>query len=162
MNDWWNGWFSSPTESPPEVDPLIYPGQIHPVQHSQYGLGYTVTTGSNSLQNSQSNAFQQGLSNGGVLAQGAWTNINVQQMPKTLRNVITAHLATPVFETKIDDLVNAWLAKFGDGWIKRDEIFKAEDPEFFELAAQRMMKCGRLEEHTLMDTMEVVYRVVEK
>lgn len=121
--------------------------------------------------------FQQQYSNnaGAYPVPGSWTDISsaqqwdVAQMQasaplpeRVLRRVTTAHLAQPVFETSIETLVNAWMAHFGDGWVNREDIFKSEDAEFYEIAAQRLIKCGRLEEHTLSDTYATVYRVVVK
>lgn len=64
-----------------------------------------------------------------------------------------------VFKTSIEDLVNLWLARYGSGWIDKQEVLA--DP-FFEWAALRLRTVARLEEHRLQTDNKVVLRIVDQ
>ena len=71
-----------------------------------------------------------------------------------------------VFKTPVETLVNLWLARFGSGWIPKEEV---RNDEFFDWAALRLNKLGKLEEQTVVNTTNihdfpsrVMVRIVEE
>lgn len=57
-----------------------------------------------------------------------------------------------VFKTPVETLVNLWLARFGSGWIPKEEV---RNDEFFDWAALRLNKLGKLEEQTVVNTTNI-------
>ena len=53
-----------------------------------------------------------------------------------------------VFKTPVETLVNLWLARFGSGWVSKEEV---RSDEFFDWAALRLSKLGKLEEQTVLN-----------
>jgi hypothetical protein len=94
----------------------------------------------------------------------------IQPIPRDFRQVqTTSDLDHAVFKTPVEDLVNIWLAKFGNDWVDKTEVL---NDEFFEWAAMRLRNVGRLEEHTIWNAQDpanaaipgrkVVLRIVDK
>lgn len=81
--------------------------------------------------------------------------------PAGLRALVAADLKDPVFAARIEDLYNAWLVHFGSKWVGLGEVNDSGDPNFYTLAAWRLKKAGKLEEHVLSDTNQTVLRLVE-
>lgn len=77
-----------------------------------------------------------------------------------VRNARTMHTVQthPAFTASMQDLQNMWRARFGSDWVRSDV---AEQEEFFDLAARRLLSAGRLESHHLTAPNAVVYKLVE-
>lgn len=58
-------------------------------------------------------------------------------------------LEHPVFKSKVSELKTAWLARFGSGWVRFDQV---ENDDYFKFAAQRLVKMGKLEMHAVNET----------
>lgn len=115
---------------------------VYPLQ--QYSQSFTVPN--DYLQNAQQNysPFNQHV-----------------PAPVGLRALVAADLEDPVFAARIEDLYNAWLVHFGNKWVSLDDVNGSGDPRFYTLAAWRLKKAGKLEEHVISDTSSAVFRIIE-
>jgi hypothetical protein len=64
----------------------------------------------------------------------------------------------PAWSESVSTLVDLWLAKFGDRWVKEDELI---NDDFFSIVATRLNRLNRLEKHTIPTNFFSVYRIVE-
>lgn len=62
-----------------------------------------------------------------------------------------------VFSTPIKDLMNMWLAKFGEGWVNYRE---ALEDEFYRHTIYRLAKAGKMEDAIASVTGETFIRIV--
>jgi hypothetical protein len=67
-------------------------------------------------------------------------------------------LGNDVFRLSIDELLNLWLARFGNEWI---DVMVLEDNQFYKLAYQRLKQLGEVEVHFLTDRARFVCRKPE-
>lgn len=72
--------------------------------------------------------------------------------------ITTADLKTEVYNAKVEDLVNLWVARFGNEWT---DLVDIEREEFFRHAYARLRQLGELEQHYLTDRSRFVCRKPE-
>jgi hypothetical protein len=154
---------------------LAEEAQKEPYGYQQYGLGYTVTV----------EEAQQMLAQKQAAVNSMYSNMQNQQQayPYSMTSTVTnwspnlgaqaanvpprdpgfkpisqKTLESEAYNTPIPDLVNLWTLRYGSGWVKRGDVV---DDEFFGVAAQRLLKLGRMEEFFLSDQQHTVLRVLE-
>ena len=64
-------------------------------------------------------------------------------------------LTTEPFHMKIEDLVNLWLAKYGNEWVAVQEV---SNDNYYKYVYKRLYAVGELEQHYLTDRMTFVCR----
>ena len=62
-------------------------------------------------------------------------------------------------KVSISTLVDMWVLRWQDRWITEDEIRDADD--FWRIAFVRLENVNRIEKHTLGDSYNKVYRIIE-
>lgn len=75
-----------------------------------------------------------------------------------LDRINMADLTSEIFEAKIDDLLNLWVARFGNEWVDLDKL---EDDQTFTRVYKRLRQTGQLEQHYLTDRARFVCRKPE-
>jgi hypothetical protein len=79
--------------------------------------------------------------------------------PRQSESVVhSLDLGNDVFRLSIDELLNLWLARFGNEWI---DVMVLEDDQFYKLAYQRLKQLGEVEVHFLTDRARFVCRKPE-
>lgn len=80
--------------------------------------------------------------------------------PAEIRRIQTMQdLDHAVFKTPIETLVTLWVARYGSDWVKKADVV---GDDFFEWTILRLHSAGRLEEHRIASTMEIVLRIIDK
>lgn len=77
------------------------------------------------------------------------------RVEKRLPTLTLSMLSGEAGRASLDELRDLWSARWGDKWVKRDEI----DGDFFEVAAVRLISANKLETHSLGDGI-TVYRLL--
>jgi hypothetical protein len=67
-------------------------------------------------------------------------------------------LNSEVFNAKIDDLINLWVARYGNEWV---DLVDIEGDEFYLRVYKRLRQTGQLEQHYLTDRSRFVCRKPE-
>ena len=62
-------------------------------------------------------------------------------------------------KASISTLVDMWVLRWQDRWVTEDEIRDADD--FWRIAFVRLENVNRIEKHTLGDSYNKVYRIIE-
>lgn len=62
-------------------------------------------------------------------------------------------------KVSISTLVDMWVLRWQDKWVTEDEIRDADD--FWRIAFVRLENVNRIEKHTLGDSYNKVYRIIE-
>jgi len=75
-----------------------------------------------------------------------------------LDRINMADLTSEIFEAKIEDLLNLWVARFGNEWVDLDKL---EDDQTFTRVYKRLRQTGQLEQHYLTDRARFVCRKPE-
>lgn len=75
-----------------------------------------------------------------------------------LDKINMADLTSEIFEAKVEDLLNLWVARFGNEWVDLDTL--AEDQTFTRVY-KRLRQTGQLEQHYLTDRARFVCRKPE-
>lgn len=75
-----------------------------------------------------------------------------------LDRINMADLTSEIFEAKVEDLLNLWVARFGNEWVDLDKL--AEDQTFTRVY-KRLRQTGQLEQHYLTDRARFVCRKPE-
>lgn len=109
--------------------------------------GYTYTTNNTSVP----------LLSGGTLA-ASTININNRPLRVSDNDITSEDLKLEVYNAKIEDLVNLWVARFGNEWV---DLVDIERENFFMHAYQRLRQLGQLEQHYLTDRSRFVCRKPE-
>jgi hypothetical protein len=79
--------------------------------------------------------------------------------PRQSESVVhSLDLGNDVFRLSVDELLNLWLARFGNEWI---DVMVLEDDQFYKLAYQRLKQLGEVEVHFLTDRARFVCRKPE-
>ena len=76
---------------------------------------------------------------------------------RPFRYLDEASMEHEAFNTPVETLVNLWLAKYGDAWVDKNDVV---DEEFFNFAAQRLIKLGKMEEFYIADSGRTVLMVL--
>jgi hypothetical protein len=63
------------------------------------------------------------------------------------------------FNVSISTLVDMWIIRWQDTWVTEDEIREADD--FWRIAFVRLDNVKKIEKHTLGDSYDKVYRIIE-
>jgi len=112
------------------------------------------TQSSNTLASSTANKY--------TLSAGPFGNSGLLQAPKgvitDVDKVTERDLNSDVFNTPVETLVNAWLARYKTDWIDLDVVM--EDP-FYGRVYKRLRSLGELETHYLTDRARYVCRKPE-
>lgn len=75
-----------------------------------------------------------------------------------LDRINMADLTSEIFEAKIEDLLNLWVARFGNEWVDLDTL---EADQTFTRIYKRLRQTGQLEQHYLTDRARFVCRKPE-
>jgi hypothetical protein len=89
------------------------------------------------------------------------THINTgASMPKdgTIK-VTNKDLDHEAFNVSISTLIDMWIIRWQDTWVTEDEIREADD--FWRIAFVRLDNVKKIEKHTLGDSYDKVYRIIE-
>jgi hypothetical protein len=89
------------------------------------------------------------------------THINTgASMPRdgTIK-VTNKDLDHEAFNVSISTLVDMWIIRWQDTWVTEDEIREADD--FWRIAFVRLDNVKKIEKHTLGDSYDKVYRIIE-
>jgi hypothetical protein len=62
-------------------------------------------------------------------------------------------------KVSISTLVDMWVLRWQDKWVTEDEIRNADD--FWRIAFVRLENVNKIEKHTLGDSYDKVYRIIE-
>jgi hypothetical protein len=62
-------------------------------------------------------------------------------------------------KVSISTLVDMWVLRWQDKWVTEDEIRNVED--FWRIAFVRLENVNKIEKHTLGDSYDKVYRIIE-
>lgn len=108
-------------------------------------VGITTTTNGTGL----------GQSLGSYPSEAIYTNYAQMWTERPLPTLTLSMLSGEAGQASIDELKDLWRARWGDKWVKREEI----DGDFFEVAAVRLLSGNRLETHSLGDGI-TVYRLL--
>ncbi len=85
-------------------------------------------------------------------------NINNRPLRVSDNDITSEDLKLEVYNAKIEDLVNLWVARFGNEWV---DLVDIERDNFFTHAYQRLRQLGQLEQHYLTDRSRFVCRKPE-
>lgn len=88
---------------------------------------------------------------GAVSAHGGFGNIG----RLLTMNDLSQH---PVFKASITELVDLWRMKYGNDWVREQDL---ENEDFYALSAKRLVAVGKLEKHHVIDPHGGVLRLVE-
>jgi hypothetical protein len=90
-------------------------------------------------------------------ATGITTGASVQaKKTPTMTNKDLDHEACKV---SISTLVDMWVLRWQDRWVTENEIRDADD--FWRIAFVRLENVNKIEKHTLGDSYDKVYRIIE-
>ncbi len=93
---------------------------------------------------------------------GPFGNVGTMNAPggviTDLDRINMADLTSEIFEAKIEDLLNLWVARFGNEWVDLDKL---EDDQTFTRVYKRLRQTGQLEQHYLTDRARFVCRKPE-
>lgn len=91
---------------------------------------------------------------------GPFGTLNINNRPLRVgdNDITSEDLKLEVYNAKIEDLVNLWVARFGNEWV---DLVDIERDNFFMHAYQRLRQLGQLEQHYLTDRSRFVCRKPE-
>jgi len=90
-------------------------------------------------------------------ATGITTGASVKVTP--LLKMTNDDLDREACKVSISTLVDMWVLRWQDKWVTEDEIRDADD--FWRIAFVRLENVNRIEKHTLGDSFDRVYRIIE-
>jgi hypothetical protein len=130
------------------------------VHYTNMGKSYVTTAATTSV-NIPTNIISVGnmqpgqwITSSTTTTAGSWT-VDEAYPPAVTKK----HTDHNVFRTPIKDLMNMWLARFGEGFIPVSELYAEE---FYRLATYRLFKAGKLEDvHNDEQTTTLVRIVME-
>ena len=90
-------------------------------------------------------------------ATGITTGASVKVTP--LLQMTNDDLDREACKVSISTLVDMWVLRWQDKWVTDDEIRNADD--FWRIAFVRLENVNKIEKHTLGDSYDKVYRIIE-
>lgn len=82
-------------------------------------------------------------------------SIHPYQINETASCLQEHELAGSLFEMKIDDVINLWLAKYGNEWV---DVFEVKHDSYYKYVYARLKAVSELEQHYLTDRSKFVCR----
>lgn len=115
----------------------------------------TQTSGTNPYNNPYANTISPDDLTTAIKRIEQMQKAQMQPKEKSLHTLTLSALSGEAGRASLDELRDLWRARWGDKWVKREEI----DGDFFEVAVVRLLSSNRLETHSLGDGI-TVYRLL--